>query len=265
MIKYFYNRFKLLSLLGILGLTFSCSDIEDDTFFTEGGSVLFYQNINPGFFDLGDTDNTSVGFDLNSGGDAVSNADITLSYAGSAGTMGPIALTSAAVPSSYGITLAEAATALGIAVSDVAVGDQFTFTATSGAASRSITVLGSCNSEIAGSYLSVTVGTSTDVCCPDETTVNDTIQLVDNGGGNYTMSDFSGGLYLEWYDIYGITPGSSPGDIRDVCNNLSMITETEPFGEVLDGSGSVDPATGVITFSWVTGYGDQGVSTLTPL
>ncbi|GLR19225.1 hypothetical protein [Portibacter lacus] len=126
-----------------------------------------------------------------------------------------------------------------------------------------------CPSNIAtGTYTSTATGTSTDGCCPDVTTVESTVTITAVSEGNYSISDFSAGIYLEWYDVYGITPdfqtdGRLSADFGDICNNLSG-TFTEPFGTASSLTGSYDPATGVITYSWITGYDDKATVVLTP-
>lgn len=121
-----------------------------------------------------------------------------------------------------------------------------------------------CNSDIGGTYTSTTTGTSTDTCCPTETTVTGTVTLTDNGDGFYTISDWSAGLYLEWYDVYGITSSTDmTAEIRDICDAISA-DFTEPFNTATELRGTRDAATGVITYTWVNGYGDQATVVLTP-
>lgn len=121
-----------------------------------------------------------------------------------------------------------------------------------------------CNSDIGGTYTSTTTGTSTDPCCPTETTVTGTVTLTDEGDGFYTISDWSAGLYLEWYDVYGITATTDlTAEIRDICDGISA-DFTEPFNTATELRGSRDAATGVITYTWVNGYGDQATVVLTP-
>lgn len=125
-----------------------------------------------------------------------------------------------------------------------------------------------CPSDLSGEYNSVTTGLSTDTCCPDEVTTESSVTLVDEGDGNYTVSDFSAGLYFTWYGVYGITEahqtdGTLSGGLIDICNEISG-TFTEPFDTDTVVTGSVDAATGVITYSWVNGYGDAATVVLTP-
>ncbi len=123
-----------------------------------------------------------------------------------------------------------------------------------------------CPSALAGEYTATTTGTSTDPCCPDETTLeNQTVTLVSKGSGVYEISDWSAGLYQEWYDVYGITPdyvagGGMKGTITDACGKISG-SFTEPFGTTTTVTGSV--TNGVITYTWKNGYDDTATVTLT--
>lgn len=122
-----------------------------------------------------------------------------------------------------------------------------------------------CPSELAGTYKSVSVGQSTDGCCPNETTVESTVTLTENSLGNYTISDWSGGLYLEWYDVYGVTPDDDmSATLIEACGSISLPTFAEFFNVGASGSGVVDAATGIITYEWVNDFGDTGTMTLTP-
>ncbi len=128
-----------------------------------------------------------------------------------------------------------------------------------------------CESNLAGVYTAESEGTSTDGCCAGTvymTSVDITISEVSTGV--YTLSDWSGNLYLEWYGPtggnYGITQGyidggGLNGEITESCGSITGAFE-EPFGSDLVIEGSVD-ASGVITYTFVNGYGDTGTVTLT--
>lgn len=117
---------------------------------------------------------------------------------------------------------------------------------------------------IGGTYASVSRGTSTDGCCTDEITgFQSEISITDNGDGTFTLNDFSGGIYLEWYDVYGLTSqNQSPATflIDDPVNNTIAFVDGsgEPFGESLSATGTYDPCTGNISYSWKNGWGDEG-------
>ena len=116
---------------------------------------------------------------------------------------------------------------------------------------------------ISGSYTVISsTGTSTDGCCVGETTVSGNTVVVTAVAGsttNFNFSDFSGGLYFEWYDVYGITsPDDSPGTMQFNCNEVTFVNTTEPFQTAVQGEGLYDASTGRITYTWLNGYGDQG-------
>lgn len=121
---------------------------------------------------------------------------------------------------------------------------------------------------IGGTYASVSRGTSTDGCCTEEITgFQAEITITDNGDGTFTLNDFSGGIYLEWYDDYGLTSqDQSPATftIDDPVNNtIAFVAGSgEPFGESLSATGTYDPCTGNISYSWQNGWGDEGDVTL---
>lgn len=122
-----------------------------------------------------------------------------------------------------------------------------------------------CDSDLGGIYLATTTGTSTDACCPDETTVEKEITLTQTGDGEYTISDWSGGLYLAWYEVFGITAETDMTEtFIDACGNISIAEFTEPFGETASATGSLDFETGVVTYEWSNGFGDAGTVILTP-
>jgi hypothetical protein len=123
-----------------------------------------------------------------------------------------------------------------------------------------------CPSDIAGTYSVVSSGTSTDDCCTDPVeNITGTVELTEVRPGVYELSDFSGGLYFEWYDVYTITsPEDTPGFLEHVCSEVNIIETAEPYGTAVTGSGTYDDVTGVITYNWVNGYGDTGTVTLTP-
>lgn len=113
--------------------------------------------------------------------------------------------------------------------------------------------------DISGNYkVEDATGLSTDGCCTKVTTVKGNIVKVTRlTNSSFTLSDFSGGLYLEWYDVYGIEkPEDSPGEIGFSCNQVTFQRTTEPFGAGVTGTGVYDPATKTITYDWLNGYGD---------
>lgn len=119
--------------------------------------------------------------------------------------------------------------------------------------------------DISGTYLVVSAtGMSTDGCCPEETTVSgNTVTLTQASATTFTISDFSGGLYFEWYDVYGIpSPDASPGTFTYNCSEVNFTNTIEPFETVVAGGGPVDFDAGTIMYTWSNGYGDTGTVVL---
>lgn len=125
----------------------------------------------------------------------------------------------------------------------------------------------SCPSDLGGTYSVISSGTSTDSGPTAEenpiTNYPYTVTITDNGGGNYTISDAFGGLYLLWYDIYGITDADSKGEFNDICGVISG-TFVEPFGTDTNITGTVNPD-GTLSIHWENGYGDMGDSVYTKI
>ncbi len=263
------NNILYLLLFLAAGAFTGC--IEEETDVIDGTAVGAYPEVTEivnGFYNLLDLDNASAGFSVASYGTDVTSITVMKSIKDSGKVEHEtISGSSGAVM----IPLDAALQGTGVSKGDLALGDVFTYTFKLNTAdgrtlepAESVTIPMSCVSDIGGSYTAVSNGSSTDGCCPDPVNVTTTVTLTAKDGGVYEISDWSGGLYFDWYDVYGMTADGSAGEIRDVCNNISFITASEPYGESLSGSGSVDPATGVITISWSNGWGDQGTSTLTP-
>ncbi|HOO10968.1 MAG TPA: hypothetical protein PKW06_13600, partial [Cyclobacteriaceae bacterium] len=61
-----------------------------------------------------------------------------------------------------------------------------------------------------------------------------------------------------WYGAcYGYT-FETPISFIDVCNNLTLIGKNDGFTCLVTGSGTYDPATGIITINWSNCFGDVG-------
>ena len=121
---------------------------------------------------------------------------------------------------------------------------------------------------IAGEYATTTTGTSTDACCPDATTVEGVVSIIELSEGEYQIFDWTAGLYVTWYEIFGISPEFAAGgglstQISVLCDDVSA-EFSEPFGTTAILVGKVDLETGTITYSWVNGFDDKATVTLTP-
>lgn len=118
----------------------------------------------------------------------------------------------------------------------------------------------SCPSDLEGIYSSITSGASTDPDVkPNVSPVSNypyTVEIKALGGGDYTITDAFGGLYILWYkDLYKLTTNRR-GTFSDICNTLSGKFE-DPFGSDVIITGTVNPD-GTISMHWESGYGDYG-------
>jgi hypothetical protein len=250
-----------------------CDENDDPAGLRGVGIVPGIEQIVSSFFDLQDIDNAFVEFSVEVvNPDEVSSIIIEVTYEGTKGQLE----TYTSLPATVTVTAQEAVQAVGVSISDLTLGDVFTFeivvNAKSGTSSRSNSILNAtvaCESMLTGEYSCVASGQSTDTGPgPDvnpisgfETTVTLTEQAVN---GEYIISDFSGGLFTLWYSIYGLS-GDYPGFFKDVCGDVSYINTVGPFGSPISGTGSVDPATGVITLSGLADWwGDNWSLVLTP-
>jgi hypothetical protein len=114
--------------------------------------------------------------------------------------------------------------------------------------------------DISGAYTVVSAsGTSTDGCCPGVVEVSgNTVQVTSTSATTFTVSDLTGGLYFEWYDVYGITsPNQTPGNLSFNCAEVVIVNSPEPFGTTFQGGGTYDAATKRIEFSWINGFADE--------
>ncbi len=234
-------------------------------------------NVTSGFYNFLDPEIAQITFTIEAIPNQVEleSVEMLVSYNSTADADFRIYETYSTFPVTETITLEEAASFEGLSLNDMTIGDLFRYkfrlNYTDGATRLTpVVVLAnvSCPSNLAGVYTAMTTGTSTDPCCPEETTITSEVTISALGNGQYQINDFSAGLYLAWYGPdggnYGITSqDQSPGRIRDVCNVITFYDTTEPFATQVTGSGTVDDETGDITYTWTNGYDDTGTVTLT--
>ena len=213
----------LMMFAFLVFMTMSCNespigdDFADDLY-VPIGALVSVSNIQTGFFDLGDPDNSAIAFDLSSTGESLSTADIVLSYNG--GDEVPFK-TGVSVPGTVDVTFNEALAAAGLTSADVAVEDEFRFmfnTSTASGNHRSSNTLPvnvSCKSELAGTY--DFVGSNNFCSSPD---FAGTVTFTEGNAGEYTLSDWSFGSYDACYGA----PAAGYGTLilKDVCNKLSV-------------------------------------------
>ncbi|WP_430809358.1 MULTISPECIES: hypothetical protein [unclassified Carboxylicivirga] len=254
-----------------------CFDSEEEILLPsakKGAVIPVIENVTSSFYDLNDLDNSYVEFTVVlKEGDTASEIIVQGSYNGQGERVE--VFKSSDFPASIYITADNITSALGIDKNSLALGDVFNYevlVTANGQTTRSSVAINAsvaCESDLSGTYLCIANGQSTDPGpTPDENPAVDfeSIVTLTEGdiNGEYTISDFSGGLFTYWYDIYGLS-GEYPGFLKDVCGGLSYFNTTGPFGSPISGTGSVDPETGVITISGVADlWGDNWVLVLTP-
>ncbi|WP_323788256.1 hypothetical protein [Psychroserpens sp.] len=133
-----------------------------------------------------------------------------------------------------------------------------------------ITINGICFSDIGGMYsVSTTYGFHDFLPTFSSHTMD--VEVTALGDGQYSVVDFSGGLYTvgPYVAAYNTGPTSFDVVFTENCDDISWVDQTDPWGTCipLDGGiNAVDPDTGVITISWYCeAYGENGVSVYTPL
>jgi hypothetical protein len=245
-------------------LFFSCSDgANGDDFvdknYSPKGTFISTSNLVNGFFDLADADNSFVSFDLDSKGEPISTAEVSVSYKDS----GDILLTSISTfPSTVNVAMSDVLSTLNITAEAIEIGDVVTFTFDaigSGASYRSgntLIVPFSCKSSIGGTYdyLSTNLQAANGYDCPTGE-VAGTITFEELGGGDYVVSDLGFGQYESscWND----GPATSANaKISDVCNRI-ISGGLDQFGLTYTWT-VTDVSGGDLSISWGNDYGDSG-------
>jgi hypothetical protein len=266
---------KVKSLLTfVVVLFYACETNEDDLMqpFATGTVFPEITEVNSSFFNSFDFDNAFIDFTVDVDTEIAESITIEKTFNGVTTIIGEYT----EVPANIQVTAEEAVADLdNVSVGDLEVGDIFTFeiivNSKNGLRTRSNVLLNAsvaCLSSLEGVYACTANGQSTDSGPgPDENPAVDfkyevTLTATETNG-IYEISDFSGGLYELWYDIYGIG-GDSPGQISDVCNTISYTNTKGPFGSNITGGGSVDPDTGIITIDGENVFGDTWTLVLEP-
>jgi hypothetical protein len=264
----------------------------EDELFGVRGATLAATNVSGNEYNIVATEMVPVTFDVTTNGEAVSSANMYVSYNGGA----PVLVSSInSFPSAQSFTMDGAAAAAGV-TSGLAPGDTFTFSfgevvTSSGeyktGSTVSVLVVTAFDSALAGVYTCVTTvtnqgaGIDWDAC--EGNTWEGTVEYVRNhvnadDDGNYTIlttaasgeqfDDVSHGSYYACYgtDAQGNLPNNGMadgGDLRviDVDGVLSF-TGASQWGEVwsIDAL-AVDGAT--LTMTLTNDYGEGGISVLT--
>jgi hypothetical protein len=264
--------FLIIATVSLVSLTGCFNDPGTDVLFeandsfveldaaTVGGKSYLYERLNNGttyaagfevaFAGASNTSGVSVTFEIDASSTAIENVHYTVS--GSTVTI-PSGSFTAALPITIladGIEAGEKLTiVVNITASDVPVNPNF--------ATGTHTIQITCPSDLAGTYSMTSVGTEY-YGSAFTYTFDDTYEEV--APGAYKISDLSGGMEP---NIWSNDPVEAI--LIDVCGVISL--DEANFDYIYDYdvlSGSVDPATGVITVSWQNTYGENGVNTYTP-
>ncbi len=269
--KYF-NKFILAGFAALLVMACEAEgpQLIDDENQSEA-TVPVVTEITDPFFNVLDLENARIGFSLGLDGEVpVERVEVYQAYNGGEQVL---VETITDFPADFSIEGLDAVSAAGLNREDLEAGDNFLYTfriyAVDGReflTGNSFTAPVACASTIpAGAYSAVSGGLSTDACPPTNPVENLTydVTLTEGGAGEYVISDFSAGVYQEWYGAcYGYT-FETEATLNDVCNTISFSGE-DGFGGAVSGSGTYNPETGVITYEWENEFGDTGTVTLTP-
>lgn len=244
-------------------LVWGCDDREEmeSVVLKSEGAIPVITSGESTFYNLLDLDNASVDFDLGINGKAESVVIYKSFNNGDKIKLKEVS----SVPATVTVTLDEAINGFGVTKDELVPGDMFSFTfeVISGGKSYHSNVVfsaaGSCPSSIPeGEFLATSGGTSTYGPAPNNPLSNheEVVTLTAEGGGKYTISDFSAGAYRAWYSNF-CGDCKNPAIITDVCNDLSFRV-TDVFGCLATGTGSYDPQTGIAEMSWSNCFGDTG-------
>ena len=221
------------------------------------GAVISPRNVQVGFFDLGDPDNASIAFDLESLGESVSSAEVTATYSGGASA---VYTSVSSFPSTVEVTMDDILATLGLTRDDVAVGEDilFTFVAATGTGTyRSSEILNvpfSCFSELKGTY---DYKSSNYFCSGDD--LSGTVELSEDGAGKYSFDDWSFGTYLECYGGAASSWGSL--QLLDVCNKIA-VSGADNYGDSWEFA--INSISGAeLEATWSNTYGEFGTVVIT--
>ena len=256
------NNFKFILFLLTLGLFMTSCEKEEETFGDltgeTRGTIINFSGSTPGFFNLSDASNSTNSFSFSNAplGESLSSAVLTVSFNGS----NPVEVESVTVDGSYTMSLEQAASITGVAISDLMAGDVFSVGFNMSTASgdyrntKTLDIAVSCLSELAGTYNYE----ATAVWCGNALTSGQ-VTFTEAAAGVYTLDDFSLGGYTSCYG--GLAASWGTLAITDVCNELSI------GGEDNYGDGwtfAVDAVSGAaLTVSWTNDYGETGSAIIT--
>jgi hypothetical protein len=259
----------------------SCTKDEDTNSYQSiedvRGAVINLAVDGTGFYNLGDASATT-GFSLDDFGEDVSSVTVMKSVNG-ATAVEETKITS--FPSSLSFDLNQALAGTGIAVDDVAVGDNVTYTfrdVTTGSgvypSGRSLVVPITCPGQLDGEF-DITAFAGGIFASPDPYVGK--VRFEDAGGGNYNIStiepttqtwldDPSFGAYYAGYgtaDSGGLPNGGGVGNVQvnETCGVVSFIGASQ-WGEIYQFN-TLTTNGAVMSISWENDYGEAGTAEIT--
>lgn len=289
---------KLIILFAVMAVSFQSCIKDDDLIkypdFIETALPYFEMNLDKddvvNLADMSSTD-AEFSFDLQEGADLVQSVDIMVSYNGSDGVLYKNVTTWPSTIAVTGSDLLSAFDASVMTAENLVVGDEFMFYADvklkDGSVHKGVTPDGNiafsqdfigqthmprsynvvyrvnCPSDLAGTYNMTAEGEGNwGLGDPQPWSTTRTVTLTAVGGGVYECDAVLGGIMVDWYAAFGAT--DNIGQWVTVCGSIQPVAINDGWNNAAAFSGSVDDATGIITYEWANPWGDNAVFTLTP-
>ncbi|QCK16775.1 hypothetical protein [Mangrovivirga cuniculi] len=120
----------------------------------------------------------------------------------------------------------------------------------------------SCPSDLAGAYIFTSTGAFGDGSGGQTGSYSYTgeVTLTQTDEGIYEIDDMSFGLYPQGY-----SDTAPSGRIRDICNTISDLGDTDQYSDPFTINGTVSEVDGTISLTWSNTYGDTGEVILVPV
>lgn len=261
------KNYKFLILFIAFGLTlWSCDDDIKDAIAPNsiGGTyITSFSNIINGIY-LEGVGSSSAGFTIDGAeGDSFKTYDILVQLGDDGNTLGAISSGKTKLPASYDFTLSQVASALGLGLSDLKVGDNIHFLVkfdNGTSSSKSVTIPISCPSYIGGTHTYVSTNLSAITGSCPTSPVTGKVTWAEVSAGVYTTTDLGFGQYTSscWNDSEAT---SASARITEVCG-LFGTSGGDQYG--LEYTYVIQSINGPeLTISWSNTYGDSGVTVLT--
>lgn len=254
------KKIKILSLLVLTGVIFSCEKNDEKDLLYDGPNYVSFINDVSSFTAVQGEANqfgVEIGVTTSSTSDRTFtieiDADASTGVEGTHFNLDSKTITVKAGEFRGSVTLTPIFDALPTLGMDVVYNLVSEDLADFSIAGHSVQVLKYCESELTGTYTAVSSGSIGDDY-PYQVTITEGAT-----NGVYTFSDITGGLYT---DAYGAS--DQPAEVVDNCGVLVLDNQPDTVygGDYFDGTGTVN-GDGTLTLEWSNGYGDYGTSVFT--